>query len=105
MSTLRERFQAATKHPQLSQDKVAREVCLLLRDFQHPGGITPPRLITAASLIGMGPRNYETGQMLATWLLNDGWIQTAVRPYAGKGIGACLAYEVSPKWKELLVLP
>ena len=64
------------------------------------GTITPPMLMEAAGKIGWGS-DYDSGQMLARKLEDDGWIRIQSKPWTGRGMNATWAYDATNKWKEL----
>jgi hypothetical protein len=98
--TLIDRFIAATEHGQLSQRIVAREVVIMLRHYPR---LTPPVLQSVAALLKMPmPRTIETGELIAGWLRNDGWIEASAKPFAGRGMSAVNAYEPTDKWRKLV---
>lgn len=93
-----DRFIAECKHSQLSDPKVAKEALYLLRCYPR---ITPPQLMSTVVRLGM-PRNIETAEMLANWMMADGWVHYSVKPFAGQGMSAVNAYEPTPKWKAFI---
>lgn len=91
------RFLQATKHPQLSQRKVAVEVVFLLTHYER---LSPPVLQNLAGALGLG-MSHEGGELLAGWLGKDGWVQREAHPWVGKGMSAVWAYEPTEKWRRL----
>jgi hypothetical protein len=98
MSQLIKAFQLASQAGCLAQHEVAREAVFLLRSYQR---ILPMHLQSAMAQLGL-PRNFETGELLASWLQADGWAHASATPFAGRGMSAVQAYEPSEKWKKLV---
>lgn len=96
--SLLEAFQLASSAGCLGQHEVACEAVILLSHYQR---ILPMHLQAAMVRLGC-PNNYETGDQLARWLQDDGWIYRSVTPFAGKGMSEVPAYEPSEKWRKLL---
>lgn len=93
-----EQFSADTEHAQLGQSKVAREVVYLLT---HHDPITPLHLARACLALGW-PDSMEWIQMLAGWLLDDGWVYHSDRPFVGAGMDAVWSYVPTPRWHALV---
>ena len=98
--SLIKRFQAATDHPQLGQDKVAREAVLMMRDYSR-GDIGPHVMMRTAKTLRLGS-GVEAGSILAGWLMSDGWLSHSAKPFSGKGWSAVYGYTVTPKFQALL---
>lgn len=95
---LLDRFLAATEHSMLGQRKVARELVFLLIHYRR---LTPPVLQGVALKLGMS-QTIESGEQLARWLQDDGWVQHTEKPWVGKGMSAVWAYEPTEKWHKLV---
>lgn len=93
--SLVDHFIEAADHWQLQQRDVAREVVHLLRI----GHITPPMLMRNAKALGLGSA-IEAANLLATWMMDDGWIHHSHRPYVGSGLGSVWSYVPTRKWRR-----
>ena len=88
-----DQFITASNHFQL-QDRV---VALMLREHTT---ITPPVLLQHAKALNLGT-TIEAANLLATWLLDDGWVNYSSKPFVGKGMSAVWSYEPTAKWNDL----